>query len=356
MMTGCGVHSRIRGCLLGGALGDALGAPVEFHSLAAIRNLFGSEGATTLLPMFRRTGAITDDTQLTLFTAEGLLRACNQKAATGSEDVLGSVWSAYGRWLLTQNERGVHPGTDNVTDGWLLTLPTLYARRAPGQTCLGAVAGGRPGSPDNPLNHSKGCGGVMRVAPAGLVGGDAFDLGCRVAALTHGHPSGFLAAGFLACVLQQLIDGMSLPDAIHTALTILSRRRESDECLRAVKAALDLAVGARGTAEEVESLGGGWVAEEALAIGLFACLVEDDTARVLSLAVTHSGDSDSTGSIAGQIRGALKGEGALPSAWLASLELRDEIAEVADDLYRCFHDGDGEPGLTLYRPDRYPPE
>lgn len=66
---------RIKGCLLGGAVGDALGAPVEFLEWAAIRNTFGAQGIVDYAPAYGRLGAITDNTQMMLFTAEGLLRA-----------------------------------------------------------------------------------------------------------------------------------------------------------------------------------------------------------------------------------------------------------------------------------------
>jgi ADP-ribosylglycohydrolase len=67
--------ARIRGCLLGGAVGDALGAPVEFLSLQEIRDKFGPAGIHDYARAYGRRGAIADDTQMTLFTAEGLLRA-----------------------------------------------------------------------------------------------------------------------------------------------------------------------------------------------------------------------------------------------------------------------------------------
>ena len=63
-----------RGCLLGGAVGDALGAPVEFMSRAQIVRAFGPHGIEDYAPAFGKLGTITDDTQMTLFTAEGLMR------------------------------------------------------------------------------------------------------------------------------------------------------------------------------------------------------------------------------------------------------------------------------------------
>ena len=84
--------------------------------------------------------------------------------------------------------------------------------------------------------------------------------------------------------------------------------------------------------EDVESLGEGWVAEEALAIALFCALVAPDFESALRLAVNHGGDSDSTGAIAGNLLGASLGEAAIPPRWLPLLELREEILRLAEEL------------------------
>jgi ADP-ribosyl-[dinitrogen reductase] hydrolase len=182
---------RIRGCFLGGAVGDALGAPVEFDSIDRIRKRFGSVGITELAEPYRRLGAITDDTQMTLFTAEGLIRAHVRSVNKGICHAPTVVDHAYTRWLATQRERS-RRWTEGEPDGWLIAVRGLHERRAPGNTCLSALRGPRMGTVKEPLNDGKGCGGVMRVAPVGPLGspysGDRFDLGCDVAALTHGHP------------------------------------------------------------------------------------------------------------------------------------------------------------------------
>jgi ADP-ribosylglycohydrolase len=77
------ISNRCRGCLLGGAVGDALGAPVEFMSHSQIVSRFGPHGIRDFAPAYGRTGAITDDTQMTLFTAEGLRRAHLRHVARG---------------------------------------------------------------------------------------------------------------------------------------------------------------------------------------------------------------------------------------------------------------------------------
>jgi ADP-ribosylglycohydrolase len=354
-VAGISRESRIRGCLLGGAVGDALGAPLEFMRLREIRERFGPDGPAELEEAFGRRGAITDDTQMTLFTAEGLIRADNRFTDRGICHVPSVVHRAYLRWLLTQGESPPGPSEFAPESGWLMTVRDLWQRRAPGGSCLSALRSGNMGSVDRRINDSKGCGGVMRVAPVGLVDGiDSFGLGCEVAAITHGHPSGYLAAGVLARVIHDVAKGASLRDAIAAGRRELLGRDGHGECVAAIDHAVALAASGRGTPEEVESLGQGWVAEEALAIGLFAALVARDLEHGVRLAVNHGGDSDSTGSIAGQILGTMLGARAIPQRWLEPLELRDTITTIARDLADISHAPRSRRGAPV-APDRYPP-
>ncbi len=194
------------------------------------------------------------------------------------------------------------------------------------------------------LNDSKGCGGVMRAAPAGLVGApDPFTLGCDAAAITHSHPTGYVAAGFLALVIDRLVADEPLEYAVAEGIKRLERlehlEREPDaeaeveETRRAVTRAVELAGRGAPSAEALATLGGGWTAEEALAIALCASLAHPrDLEAGIALAVNHSGDSDSTGAIAGNLLGAALGRTAIPARWLELLELREVIEQVASDL------------------------
>jgi ADP-ribosylglycohydrolase len=325
-------RERIRGCLLGGAIGDALGAPIEFDSLIAIRAAYGADGITGFVGAYWPPGTVTDDTQMTLFTAEGLLRA---GPTADLAQTVAAIADAYDRWLLTQGERGSAPAT-----GWLVTNAVLHAARAPGMTCLGALESGRRGAPDAPLNDSKGCGAVMRVAPIGLVAEHPFELAAAAGALTHGHPSGYLSAGVLAHVIGSLMAGVDMRDAVGMARRVLRDWPDHEETARAVDAALAAARGIEPTAERVESLGRGWVGEEALAIALYCALAAPDVRSGLLLAVNHGGDSDSTGAIAGNLLGAMYGYAALPHDLVAEVEARDLIETVADDLASVFLDGE----------------
>ena len=283
---------------------------------------------------------------MTLFTAEGLV--LSRIRGTGEAGELPRfVYQAYLRWLATQ--QAVDPdslvnryGTCAMVDGLLITQRALHARRAPGRACLSSLLSGRMGTTNDPINDSKGCGGVMRIAPVGyfLPREAVFDAACDIAAITHGHPTGYLAAGCLARIISEISCGADLPGAVRSAIRVLETRPGHAECLELLAAALALGEAAAGPAsgedpgDVIERLGQGWIAEEALAIGVYCALAaRGDIDRGLRLAVNHSGDSDSTGSIAGNLLGALLGLSAVPEKYLAELELLPLIREMAQDLY-----------------------
>ncbi|HWM39065.1 MAG TPA: ADP-ribosylglycohydrolase family protein [Streptomyces sp.] len=327
-------RSRVRGCLLGGAIGDALGAGVEFDSLDVIRQTHGASGVTDFVPAYGRRGSITDDTQMTLFTVDGLVRA-HVRRDTGAWHPPTDVHAAYRRWAATQRDWG--PDERKKEDGWLAHEEWLYARRAPGNACLSGLADERIGTLDKPKNpESKGCGTVMRSAPFGLLVGWepqlVFQLSVECAAQTHGHPTGYLAAGAFSAIVHALARGDTLDHAVQKALVQLSARPGHEETSQALKRALGAVRQGMPTAERVESLGEGWTAEEALSIGVYCALVAEDVRHGLLLAVNHGGDSDSTGSVCGNLLGTIHGETALPPGWVAGLEGRATVLEIADDF------------------------
>lgn len=191
------------------------------------------------------------------------------------------------------------------------------------------------GEPYKPLNGSKGCGGVMRAAPVGMVPrsyGDPFSTGCEIAAITHGHPSGFLSAGFLAMLIAELFDGSPLGVALDRTEAHLMRWPEYEEVGAAVTEARRAAWSKRPTPENIEHLGEGWVAEEALAIAIFCALTATDFRSGVLAAVNHGGDSDSTGAITGNILGTLLGVDAIPAEWVQQVEAADIAETLARDL------------------------
>lgn len=315
-----GLASLIEACLLGGAIGDALGADIEFASLAQIRRRF-PQGFDGLPPHVGISGALTDDTQMTLFTAEGLIRAIVRYNERGICHPPSVIHHALLRWLVTQREVP-QVEVDNVG---LICDRRLHARRAPGNTCLSALRSACAFG-DLARNTSKGCGTIMRVAPIAFVLPDRIkDIAMETSALTHGHPTGQEAAAAWALILAALAAGSRIEDAAI---------RQINDFGSETRRAIELALEARrdGAPETVESLGGGWIAEEALSIALYACLCARDFEHGVTIAVTHGGDSDSTGAIAGNALGLMFPDQVQNHRWARQVECADLIAQLSCDL------------------------
>ena len=338
---------RVLGCLLGGAVGDALGYKVEFHSLREIRERFGPTGIQQ--PVLNSAGkaAVSDDTQMTLFTAVGLVEGMARNDSTMA-DALGSVRAATLDWYAMQMGR--------QTGSRLADFALLGENRARGETCSSGCALGAIGTPEKPINeHKKTCGGVMRVAPVGLwlalSDAEAFELAARCAAQTHGHPTGYLSAGAFASMVRNLLAGLEPARCADRSVEIARGWPHADETVAAIESACELAD--RRIADHtraVAQLGGGWDGDEALAIGLYSVLVASDFADAVRVASNHGGDSDSTGSIAGQLHGAWKGLAGIPHAWISSLDAVEPIVDVAGRTISAH--GRVNPHLSRLRPSR----
>ncbi|MBQ7886261.1 MAG: TIGR02452 family protein [Clostridia bacterium] len=351
--------SAIKGSLLGGAIGDALGYPVEFMTHAAITARYG-EGGIHAYEKDGKTGLalISDDTQMTLFTATGMLVYDTRGAMHGIAGAPQSyIHHAYRDWYVCQCAADgskadcawMEHGHTNTS--WLSYLSEMRKRRAPGNTCMSALHAGGYGTIEEPINRSKGCGGVMRIAPVALYYQNPHQLSdvcltaARAAALTHGHPLGYMPAAALAFIISRAaFGGCPYEGGLHGILkecremmaSLFSGEPHLSAMLDLMERAEALAADDQPNAQSIESLGGGWVAEEALAIALYCCLkYPDDFSGAVIAAVNHGGDSDSTGAITGNIMGAWLGIEKIDPKWLQDLELKSVIEEVATDL--CDH-------------------
>ena len=343
------IRGKITACLLGGALGDALGYEVEFNSWPAIQGRFGKTGIRQPA-LYMGRARISDDTQMTLFTAEGLCLAHER-----GEDPLRGIYEAYLCWLQTQ---GIPAQSRWSELSVLLPDPDMNHPRAPGNTCLSALRSGNMGTLERPVNHSKGCGGVMRTAPCGLMRrggrrgepfGDPLLLGAGAAALTHGHPLGWIPAGMLSDMVDRCLyeDYASLraltEDSLAATVRAFSAWDEIGGFEALIRRAMALAEQPEESAREtvsvdeaaIRSLGGGWVGDEALAIAIYAALRhETDLKSALIASVNHGGDSDSTGAVCGNILGAWLGREAIPSGWTDHLELVEKMEELSERMLR----------------------
>jgi ADP-ribosyl-[dinitrogen reductase] hydrolase len=359
--NGLSLFDRVYGCLIGGACGDALGAPVEFLPHESIVARYGAQGIAHFDTAYGGVGLVTDDTQMALFTVEGLIRAWVRGTLEGICHPPSVVHHAYLRWLTTQ-DRPFETLTDIETadkiDGWLIREKRLWAGRAPGNTCLSALRAARRSrqSGGQAANDSKGCGTVMRDAPFGLFRFDdpavAFEWAVETAWTTHGHPSARYSSGALAVIIAHLARGAELSDAVSHALSMVSGGREAGEVREALGRAVDLSR-APDWRRRLPELGAGWVAEEALAISVLCALAAKDPREAIIAAVNHGGDSDSTGAIAGNIVGTIGGSAAIPSEWTEKVELRDVIETLSRDLVAIVS-GNGDEALAEQMWDRYP--
>lgn len=337
---------RFRGCLVGGAAGDALGYEVEFENETSIFKRFGSSGITEYV-LHNGVARISDDTQMTLFTATGLLLGITRGRTRGIMGPFeGYIGYSYRDWLKTQ--KGIYPEQEEYRYSWLSNVRELHSKRAPGNTCMNSLEQEELGTTRKPINHSKGCGGVMRVAPIGLYfvdyegvsGKEVARIGAEAAALTHGHELGYIPAAILAHMVWQLAGNpdttilKAVDDAVEVTKKLFPDAKHMKQMIHLIGDAKTLARQNMEDLKAIKKLGAGWVAEETLAIAIYCALkYENDFDKALIASVNHSGDSDSTGAVTGNILGARLGLAGIPEKYITNLELCDLIVEVADDLY-----------------------
>lgn len=358
------IKDCVRGSLMSGAAGDALGYPVEFMSRSAILSRYGDEGITQF-EIDRNSGnaLVSDDTQMTLFTANGMLMGITRGYMRGIGGIPENyVGGAYLDWYYTQT--GLK--SEFISDAdfhytWLRDLPELAHRRAHGTTCMSACESLR--QHEKPHNNSKGCGGIMRVAPMGLLNAvhkryspsRLAEAGAKIAKVTHLHPLGYLPAALLAMLIERLVPLTSreaqtqIYEIIQDGLDIMMKMEgdghySDKKYLRELtNKAVELSQSGISDADAIRQLGEGWTGDEAWAISLYCALRHIDSMRdAIIAAVNHDGDSDSTGSITGNIMGAIYGYEAITRERLFcpdgkrfedTIELHNIILALADDLY-----------------------
>lgn len=338
------LQDKCRGSLVGGAVGDALGYEVEFMSLSSIRKRFGEQGITRYV-LHNGIAEFSDDTQMTLFTLEGLMNGIIDTKAGKTEKILPYIQKAYLNWYRTQTK-----SPKSQEDSWVSNIRSLWARRAPGMTCMGALENIANGFEVD--NNSKGCGGVMRVAPIGLFSAahpyildleHAGYLAGYAADITHKHPISTLSSMALAmivadCMTYGNVDrGKFKFIVINRVLKLLGLYFKADKHLAKLNSLLSkasaLAESDKSDTDAICILGEGWVAEETLAIAIFSVMrYINNFEKCICCAVNHDGDSDSTGAVAGNIIGAILGYSAIPNKYIENLELYDVLISVADDL------------------------
>jgi ADP-ribosylglycohydrolase len=313
---------RLQGCIKLGAIGDAYGYVIEFDDIYKIFQRYGGPMQFVDVEAWRdRDGRFiaSDDTQMTLFTGEGIANAYDRREEPGDlgKITVSEVRQAYLRWYQTQ-WRGSTPSTDTSA---LNGHREMFIPRAPGNTCLMACKEGAGAftPPGEPVNDSMGCGGVMRVAPVAFLKDlsfqECYELGCATAALTHGHPMGWMPSGVLAYILKALSQGAGIQEATNAAVDHIKQLPHGSVMVEMIDRALALTGRQKIAPQEIEMIGGGWVGHECLAISLAAAMMDAPLETKMTVSANHSGDSDSTAAITGQLIGAQLGLSGIRKAW-----------------------------------------
>lgn len=321
------------GCLFGGAVGDAFGAKLERLSLDDIKHKFRQK-VKYLLKDSDGVASVTDDTQMSLFTIDGLLKS-HALLKNGQEKAFyQKIYNSYQDWLKTQTSKNI------ISDRGLLANPELYKKCAPGRTCLNALRSNVMGTISNPINKSTGNGGIMRTAPVGLLYFDtpekAFEIGANIAAMTHGSPRAYLPAGYLSSLIAEIIKGKPIVEAMEKSDIFLKKYKGSDE----VSAKIDkvksfLKSDSCKDEDVIEAFHGGWCGDDALAIALyFSRKYQDSFKHAIIAAANHSGDSDTCAAITGNILGAYSGAGKIPSSYKNSLEFYNILKNYSVFLHK----------------------
>jgi len=295
--------------LLGLALGDALGWSTEFKKLPEIKRIYGAQG----IQEPPDPAIYTDDTQMTVALAEGLLDA-------GIDADLDTQMNAVGKRFVSW----LHSEDNN---------------RAPGNACMTGVRNFEQGVAwrNAGVADSKGCGSAMRVAPIGcLYQHDERrlrEVAHASGLITHGHPAAVAASIAAAYAVKLALDGAPVPEYLPRIMTFVAGI--SDEFDNAI-----YHVGHAGAWVDEEAalrhIGEGWVGEEAVALALY-CVIRypDDYVACIRRAANTDGDSDSIACIAGGIMGARLGLEAIPQDWRERCENRDYLSALAGRMARA---------------------
>ena len=335
------MQNHIRGCLLGLAVGDAMGHTVDNRSLAEIREDYGPNGLLGY-DLVNGYAEITSYTQIAAFSANGLLLGLTRNKLRGQmASPVRYICLGIKEWSRSQQ---FGPVEKNFC--WLSRISEMKRRYCMDTRMLDALNRETLGTPEEPQYKSDHPGGLTMVVPVALLageldlsGGELDRLGAEAVAMTHGEPEAFISAAVLTHLLRKLMEDpeqslqILLRETVDTVGMAFGREYgESAKVWELLQMAVTLSMSDRMPADAMETLGCR-TAAEALAGAIYAVLTcngDFDTAMIT--AVNHSGRSAAVGAITGCLLGVILGDKALPEFYLESLEPASTLMELADDL------------------------
>lgn len=331
--------SAYQGCLLGLAVGDAMGYIVDGKSWNAICADYGPNGLLGY-DLVNGYAEVTSYTQLAAYTANGLLLALTRRQPNA---YLRYIAAALREWSQCQKLRRVPDGTLC----WISHIPALRRRSCMDTRMPDVLDKQTMGAPESPVNQSVSPAALTAAAMAGLF----FDpgrmepmqigrLGAGIVALVHGSPEAFLSGAVLAYSIAGILQAPDHPlneqflQACDTAKAQFGKQYPQ---ILPLCARIEQAVALAGDPQQeprqaMEDLGCR-TAPECLAGAVYASLVNpDDFDAGMILAVNHSGRSAAVGAVTGAILGAKLGIEFLPEFYLDSLEPQFVLRQLAEDL------------------------
>ena len=333
-----------RGCLLGMAVGDAMGYTVDDRSLEQIRQDYGPEGLLGY-DLVNGYADVSSYTQLAAFAGNGLLLGLTRGQMQGiMAPYVRYIALAEREWSQTQR----YSGNPERSVCWVSRDRELRGRRCMDTRMLDTLSRGRPGSMEEPVNRFVTPGAMTVAIPVGMffnplrTDREEIDrLGAEAVALTHGAPQAFLSGGVLAHIISRLIwDGpRSLKELVKESIEALQDgfgreyHRQANEVRDGLNMALRLAASHNVSCSEAMEHLKCTTVPEILAGAVYAALCyENNFDEAMITAVNHSGCSAAVGAVTGAILGAKLGEEAIPDFYLEPLETVELLRELADDM------------------------
>lgn len=328
-------YDKIAGSLLGAALGDALGAPVEFiKSYAQIKNIFppnGIQGIDSLTSKHfapDEHGTIvlpyTDDTAMSIVVVKTFLKkyknSIHEAMGALAKDFVHDMEHPFG-WARPSRAPGLasQKNTKIIKQRWLDGAD----RKDPHNWWkAGGIKDG-------------GCGSVMHAHPFGLI--FAHDIqkaelwAVEHSKITHGAPIALAACAAMAVGVAYAFNGLNPSGVVH-AMYDAANRYDASTAIKIEKAiayAQDISYSSEKVFEEFL----GWSASDAIAATVYIFMkYPDDLQKAILLGVNTPGDSDSIASMAGALVGARLGIQQLPSEWIEQLEEKEKLNSLAHEL------------------------
>lgn len=336
-------HASIRGCLLGMAVGDAMGHTVNSLSWDQIREDYGPNGLLGY-DLVNGYADATSYTQLAAFTCCGLLLGLTRGQLRGRmAPFIRYISLAVREWAQSQRYHAV-PGR---TYCWVYQVPELRRHFCVDTFMLDTLSREKLGTPEEPANRLTGPGSLTTAISIGLfysperITRQEIDrLGAEAVALSHGGQTAFLSGAVLAHMVTELLcNPDEAPEAVvRGALDAVEELfggayYQMRQVRSIVEEAIALADNPDCAQPEAMERLECTTAAQVLAGAVYAWLVSGgdfDTAMIVS--VNHSGKSAAVGAVTGALMGAVLGEAALPDFYIECLEPADTLRELADDL------------------------